>query len=89
MANVPKPREDTNSPDTDRPAYGSVDYYADRLRKLKLLPEHVESYALGYIANAVDPDNCVSAGDSERVERIRNILNAAELVRAEQREAAK
>ena len=61
---------------TVRPAYGSVEYYAEALRRI---PLHQDSAALGLIEAAI---NDRVGTDAEHLEHVRNVLAAVTLVHA-------
>ena len=65
---------------TAKPAYGTVDYYADLLRGER----NRQGLTLHYIDDlANDPIHEDAAQGGSRLDRIRNVLAAAELVRRE------
>ena len=76
---------------TERAPFGSVEYYANRLRQrvttLRDLADLVHyMYAIGYIESAAENETL----DADRLrERIRNILAAKELVADEVRAGAR
>lgn len=72
---------------TRPPRYGSIDYYARLLRPQAdemLNDEMLNGVTLHLVDDlANDPIHELDAGDGSRLDRIRNLLAAAELVRAE------
>jgi len=65
---------------TTKPAYGTVDYYVSLLRHERNLPG-LTLHFIDDLAN--DPTHEDSSVGGSRLDRIRNVLAAAEIVRAE------
>jgi hypothetical protein len=65
---------------TTRPEYGTLEYFADRLRGWTERADF-NSALIGIVESAASPE---LATDAEAVGYVRNALAAAELVRAEQ-----
>lgn len=64
--------------------YGTVEYYAAAIRRhARTCPADIPWLAITLIECCVDPDAWVPEGAGERVERVRNALAAAEIVRVE------
>lgn len=73
---------------TTKPKYGTVEYYAELVRTNA--ERHLDSFTLHLINDlANDPFHEHDGQDGSRLTRIRNVLAAAELVRAEQRAAGR
>jgi transketolase C-terminal domain/subunit len=69
-------------PTTERPAYGSVDRYAQMIRDGRFVRSHTDvyTYVVGLIEVIVEGGD---VNDTARIARVRNALAAAELVRGE------
>jgi hypothetical protein len=72
---------------TARPAYGTIDYYVELIRSNA--ERYLDSFTLYLIDDLANHPVHDDGQDGSRLDRIRNILAAAELVRAELREAAR